>query len=421
MSKSIRFIHASDFHLETPVGGLAEVPNHLRDLLIDAPFSAAERVFDEAVREKVDFILLAGDIVRPKDAGPRGLEFLRQQFRRMDKLGAAVYWAPGRADARNAWPVSIPFPTCVHRFTSRKVEAIDYQVQGETCAQIRGSGKSAKRINTQAYDLSWDGPPMIRIAVAHGETTLKDVNLAEIDYWALGGKHSHEVICRDSMLAQYCGSPQARLPHENGPHGCQFVTFDHSGQVDSQLVPTDVVRWHSARVELAPDTADRELYRFLCGETERLLDENPGVQMLARWSVADGDQLTDTQSDQLAARLRQDKLARKLVHKLQRKYGQEVPGVWTVEVEAEPPDILPRGWYEEDTVLGDLLRLVQNYQEDAEAPIQELEEFLTDARVAPEVAARLRITSRREREEVLRRVAVMGVDLLRGQRVLSEE
>ncbi len=52
--QSFRFLHASDFHLEEPLGGLAEVPPHLGELFLDAPFTAAERVLDVAVRERVD-------------------------------------------------------------------------------------------------------------------------------------------------------------------------------------------------------------------------------------------------------------------------------------------------------------------------------------------------------------------------------
>ena len=78
--QSFRFLHASDFHLEEPLGGLAEVPPHLGELFLDAPFTAAERVFDVAVRERVDFVILSGDILEPTLAGPRGISFLLNQF-----------------------------------------------------------------------------------------------------------------------------------------------------------------------------------------------------------------------------------------------------------------------------------------------------------------------------------------------------
>ena len=104
MHQPFRFIHASDFHLDRPLRGLSEVPDHLRGALVDAPYRAAERVFDAAIRERVDFVALAGDIVDPLLAGPRGLVFLSEQFEKLGAAGIKVYWATGRTDHFERWP-----------------------------------------------------------------------------------------------------------------------------------------------------------------------------------------------------------------------------------------------------------------------------------------------------------------------------
>ncbi len=52
MQQPFRFIHSSDFHLERPPRGLTEVPEHLRGAFVDAPYRAAERVFDAAIKER---------------------------------------------------------------------------------------------------------------------------------------------------------------------------------------------------------------------------------------------------------------------------------------------------------------------------------------------------------------------------------
>ena len=46
---SLRLLHASDLHLEQPIYGLAEVPDHVRELLIESPYHAAEQVFEAAL------------------------------------------------------------------------------------------------------------------------------------------------------------------------------------------------------------------------------------------------------------------------------------------------------------------------------------------------------------------------------------
>ncbi|HJS06952.1 MAG TPA: metallophosphoesterase, partial [Pirellulales bacterium] len=60
---AFRFLHTSDFHLEQPPAGLAEIPDHLRDLLVEAPYRAAANVFQAAIESEVDFVVLAGDLV----------------------------------------------------------------------------------------------------------------------------------------------------------------------------------------------------------------------------------------------------------------------------------------------------------------------------------------------------------------------
>src|SRR5436309_299483 len=56
-----RFLHAGGFLLDQPLSGLVEIPEPLTELLIDAPFSAAQKVFDAAVEEQVvDYWALGG-------------------------------------------------------------------------------------------------------------------------------------------------------------------------------------------------------------------------------------------------------------------------------------------------------------------------------------------------------------------------
>ncbi len=45
----VRFIHASDFHLEQPLYGLMTLPDSQRDAILEAPYTAAARVFDSAI------------------------------------------------------------------------------------------------------------------------------------------------------------------------------------------------------------------------------------------------------------------------------------------------------------------------------------------------------------------------------------
>ena len=95
---SLRLLHASDLHLERPIYGLAEVPDQLHDLLIDAPYRAAEQVFEAALAEDVDAVLLAGDVLDVDRAGPPAIMLLLEHFARLSDRGIPVYWAGGKVD-----------------------------------------------------------------------------------------------------------------------------------------------------------------------------------------------------------------------------------------------------------------------------------------------------------------------------------
>ena len=122
LGRPFRFLQASDFHLDQPLHGLAEVPDHLAELLADAPYQAATRIFDLALAENVDFVLLLGGLVDPHRAGPRGLKFLSEQFARLSEREIAVYWATSLSDGSGRWPANLHWPANVHVLATDRIE-----------------------------------------------------------------------------------------------------------------------------------------------------------------------------------------------------------------------------------------------------------------------------------------------------------
>src|SRR5262245_1148500 len=109
-----RFLHSGDFHLERPPHGLAELPAPLVVRLADAPYRAAERVFDVAIKERVNFVVLSGDLLDATSAGPAAIAFLCEQFERLQSFDIAVYWSAGPVDQLGEWSSVIKLPANVH-------------------------------------------------------------------------------------------------------------------------------------------------------------------------------------------------------------------------------------------------------------------------------------------------------------------
>jgi len=102
--------------LERPPRGLSEVPDHLRGTFVRRPLSRGERVFDAAIKERVDFVLLCGDLIDPLSAGPRGPGFPAAAVSTAGRQGITTYWSLGRTDQFERWGELGSFGEHVIRF-----------------------------------------------------------------------------------------------------------------------------------------------------------------------------------------------------------------------------------------------------------------------------------------------------------------
>ena len=405
MGQPLRFIHAADLHLELPPLGLTEVPDHLRTLLIDAPFRAAERVFDAALKEHVDFLLLAGDVINPLACGPRGLVFLADQFERLAAQSITVYWAGGPGDDFERWLDAWPLPKNVVRFSLNRVTRFVHTRGGEPLAQILGTSSTLdKKINVSEFRAA--AGELFAIGVAHGIMELDSATWQEIDYWALGGEHDRRTLASGPITAHYCGTCQGRSPAESGPRGCTLVTVDESRQVRSAFIETDAVRFEQQRLAVSDFATADQLATILGDRLTELTGDPFGPGLLISWTLSG--------SDNTLRQLRHGHLATDLVGRLRAAQAQKRPVVWTISVGGETIDVANAELLAEESVLGEFLRTVAHYAEHAEAELS-LEPFLAERHLAGTLAAELTIAEPSARRRLLAQVAELGSDLLGPQ------
>ncbi|MFO0904104.1 MAG: DNA repair exonuclease [Pirellulales bacterium] len=403
----IRFLHASDFHLEQPLYGLSSVPEHLRELALEAPYLAATRVFDNAILEHVDFVVLSGDILDPFQAGPRGLAFLLEQFQRLADRSIEVYWSGGRSDSPEAWPATVPLPPNVTYFGTGKLEERT-QVRHEASPATLLGISWTDRLRIHPSEFRCDTSDRFKIAVVHGEFDAGTLVRQNIQYWALGGEHQRKTLYSTPYAAHYPGSPQGRCGDEPGPHGCTLVSVDPDGKARLQAIPTDVIRWHDERLVISEAITKADLQRLLRDRMQALVAEVGDRALLVNWRLeANG---------RIASSLRHGGLADDLATELRTEYGHRRHPAWTVAVEVEPPTSLPVEWYEEDSILGDFLRSVRDHEQGKSEPLR-LSSYLTDEQAAGAFGRALEIADPAARARLMRQAAVRGVDMLRGELV----
>ncbi|MBN1908411.1 MAG: hypothetical protein JW818_01615 [Pirellulales bacterium] len=396
-----RFVHAADFHLETPPFGIAEAPEHLGELFLEAAYGAAGRVFETALSEEVDFLILSGDVLDCRHTGPRGPLFLVEQFERLAERDIIVYWAGGRVDPPEAWPPSIRLPDNVHVFLQGTVDTRVFHRDDTPLVRLLGTSRArGGRIRPAQFDPS--EPGLFSIAVAHGKVTSDDLKSSRVDYWALGGRHAAKTYSRTAPMAHCPGSPQGRQPEETGPHGCTLVKVDTERNIELSQVATDVMRWQHEQISVDAQTDRAALEKALREKVEALGDSATDGDRLISWTV--------TGSGPLVAQLRQGPLADELLGQLCHQYGYDSPARWSVSLSVEPQAV-PKTWLEQETIRGDFLRAVQEYRQHDETDWG-LETFLPEDAPAELIAAASESASR---EAVLGQTGMLGVDLLSGE------
>jgi DNA repair exonuclease SbcCD nuclease subunit len=399
---TLRLVHASDLHLERPIHGLSQIPDHLRDLLIEAPYQAAEQVFETALAEGADAVLLAGDVLNVDRAGPPAIVLLLDQLGRLADRGIPVYWAGGSVDQPDAWPRSVPLPENVHVFPAGRVENLELQRSGETIARVQGTScRENGDVETRGFHRDAHG--LFTIGVAYGTDDSPGHEGDRVHYMALGGRHQQQTVDLEPGIAHYCGSPQGRGPLETGPHGCTIVQVDDAGRAKTRFVPTDAVRWLEQAIEVTASTRSEQLHERMEERLEKLVAQHPGIDLLVKWTIRGAGPLVN--------RLRPNGLADELLVDLRRRFGEGSPAAWSVSIDCESPLSVPAEWYDEETVMGDLLRQFRHYQLHDDVSL-DLEQFLPEDVRHESLAAIAEVETVQQRAALLNRAGKLGVDLL---------
>ena len=134
----LRFIHAADLHLDTPFRGLKEVDEKIAASLRDATFTAFDNLVHYALRERIDFLLVAGDVYEQTERSLRAQLHFRDGLARLARAGICTYVVHGNHDPLDGWVSRIEFPDEVTIFPGDRVSSVAYLKDGVPVARIHG-------------------------------------------------------------------------------------------------------------------------------------------------------------------------------------------------------------------------------------------------------------------------------------------
>lgn len=398
----LRLVQSSDMRLDRPLFGLAEADQSLRELLRDAPLSAAERVFETALAENADALLLAGDVLDSRRASPRVVHFLLQQFGRLEKRGIPVFWAGGDNDSPDAWPRTEELPANVTRFATGRVESFPVSREGTTVGVVQGVSKPPGR-DIDASEFHRDAHGIFTVGVAYGTSDAPGKEGDRVDYMALGGRSRRATVDHEPGIAHYAGSPQGRSPGEPGPSGCTVVQVDEAGKVKTRFVATDVVRWQEEALEFTAGVTSEQLRIRLRERLDKVRGRAKGVHQLISWRLEG--------VGPLVGQLRSDGLAGELLADLQKQAARDQPRCWSYELQCPSRFEPPHELLDQETILGDLLRQVEVLRRN-DAFVLELGEMLPKPLPKASLASIARIGDASDRDALFNRAAKLGVALM---------
>ena len=367
------FVHAADFHLDSPFVGLGRLPegqSRVVEELREATFRAFESVIDLCLREQVDFLLVAGDVYDGADRSLKAQLRFRDGLRRLSDVGIRAFVVHGNHDPLDGWADAIQMPAGIHEFGS-ELTSVAFEKAGRSVARIHGISYPTKKIGNrfgQGFQRIGDEPFQIGLfhCNAGGDTrhdpyaprTVSELVESQLDYWALGHIHESVVLHPAEPFIGYPGNTQGRHINEPGPRGCFLVRVTAEGRLDGvpQFVATDSVRWLSGEVEITGiETIDLLISRIE-DRMQELAEKADGRSVVTR--------ITLRGRGVLHGALIRPNASRNLLDELHGRGAQRSPFLWVEKLVLQTrPNVDLDARRGTPDFLGDLLRLIDGIRQ----------------------------------------------------------
>lgn len=244
------------------------------------------RMVDWAVKNKVDAVVLAGDIIDRDNRFFEAIGPIQEGFEKLNDAEISVLIVSGNHD----------FDVLPDVLKSKKFDHV--HLLGE---YGRWELKTIKNKKGKLQFLGWSFPnqyvkenPILQlqwadvlldpnipaIGILHGDLNVKDSPYAPIslnhllnspvDAWVLGHIHKPEIHYKSYPLVLYPGYPHALSAKEPGSHGPYLLTVENTKKVKAELIPLSPIRYEKLEIDIS-EVPDKSGFRNLV--TQQLSDD----------------------------------------------------------------------------------------------------------------------------------------------------
>ena len=340
----IRFVHSADLHLDSPFVGIRAVaPDNVARALHDATFSAYDNIIKLCIEERVDALLVAGDIYDSADRSLRAQLKFVDGLKRLDDAGIRSFVCHGNHDPLDGWEARLDYPSSCTRFGS-EFEAVPVFEDEPERAVVHGISYPTRDVyDNLVPKLGRVEPNTFSIGLMHANVdgnaehaayapcSLADLVFSGISYWALGHVHTRQVLSDQSPTVVYPGNSQGRHPNEPGARGVYLVDVDDAGTVHLDFRAMDTVRWERPLLDISHMETEQDLIDGLHQSMEDALASSAGRSVVVRIALSGRGPLHGS--------LRQPSFIEGLLDDLNGEWAEGSPFAWCERIEDEtaPP------------------------------------------------------------------------------------
>jgi DNA repair exonuclease SbcCD nuclease subunit len=366
----VKFVHAADLHLDSPFAGIRDVQPEIASTLYQATFDAYHNIIELCLQERVDALMVAGDVFDSADRSLRAQIKFAEGLNTLHQAAIQSFICHGNHDPLDGWEAQIDMPPSCHRFGAavQRVPVFKDEPDKVVVHGVSYPQRDIRHNLIPEFGRVTAGP--FHIALLHANVgnnanhdayapcSLGDLEQTHIDYWALGHVHSRQILRHATPTVVYPGNPQGRHPNETGERGVYLVEVSDSREVKVDFRPVDVVRWETVSVNISNLQSDQELLNAIDAKLTALQANADGRALFVRLSLCGrGD---------LHTHLTRPHFSSDLLDVLNTQWRRQSPQLWCERLEISTTSTFDREHrrYGVDFI-ADLLKLSETAQQDA--------------------------------------------------------
>lgn len=362
---SYSFVHAADLHLDSPFKGLKQTAPRIAQVLRNSTFDAYNAILDFCIQEKVDALLVAGDIFDSADQSLAAQLRFVDGLKRLEAAGIRTFVCHGNHDPLDSWHSQVTFPLNSCRFQST-VSSSELRPGDPASPIVYGYSYPVREVRENIVPLFGPEiqPGRIGIGLLHANVgsdtghesyapcTIEDLSNLGIQYWALGHVHTRQELPLPDGIAVYPGNTQGRHANERGARGVYLVKISEAGSFDQKFYPMDLVRWNQIEIDISEYDERDLLEQSIEREIDQILELSENRHLIYRIRL--------TGRGVLHALVSQSEYVETLTTTLNETWSELNPFAYCDRITASTqPAINREDYLNREDFLGDLVRLFE--------------------------------------------------------------